>query len=171
MPGPQSESAIIPAVVALPESNRSPLPLGGVSGMPTLIQSRFGNKGNFELLTPMVIITASEIPPKRAVSLCQAPRASDSPSILFRIRPSSVYKANGSCETGQRIICFQSTAHAYKLFRARPNRIRANLSMKHRLDVHRSVARKEAQPKFRRGDRGSKSAINFLASRKIGCIR
>jgi hypothetical protein len=53
MPGPQSESAIIPAVVALPESNRSPLPLGGVSGVPTLIQSRCGNKGNFELLTPM----------------------------------------------------------------------------------------------------------------------
>ena len=53
MPGLQSESAIIPAVVALPESNRSPLPLGGVSGVPTLIQSRCGNKGNFELLTPM----------------------------------------------------------------------------------------------------------------------
>jgi hypothetical protein len=29
------------------------LPLGGVSGVPTLIQSRFGNKGNFELVTPM----------------------------------------------------------------------------------------------------------------------
>src|SRR5260370_33527846 len=39
-------------------------------------------------------------PPQRAVSMCQAPRASDPPSILFRIRPSSVYKANGSCETG-----------------------------------------------------------------------
>ena len=53
MPGLESESAIIPTVVALPESNRSPLPLGGVSGVPILIQSRFGNKGNFELLTPM----------------------------------------------------------------------------------------------------------------------
>jgi hypothetical protein len=27
----------------------------------------------------------------------------------------------------QRIICFQSTAHAYKLFRARPNRIKPAL--------------------------------------------
>ena len=53
MPGLEFESAILPAVVALPESNRSPLPLGGVSGVPTLIQSRCGNKGNFELLTPM----------------------------------------------------------------------------------------------------------------------
>jgi hypothetical protein len=53
MPGLESESAIIPTVMALPESNRSPLPLGGVSGVPILIQSRFGNKGNFELLTPM----------------------------------------------------------------------------------------------------------------------
>ena len=53
MPGLESESAIIPTVVALPESNRSPLPLGGVSGVPILIQSPFGNKGNFELLTPM----------------------------------------------------------------------------------------------------------------------
>src|SRR6201993_4055322 len=53
MPGLESESAIIPTVVALPESNRSPLPLGGVSGLPTLIQSCCGNKGNFELLTPM----------------------------------------------------------------------------------------------------------------------
>jgi hypothetical protein len=53
MPGLESESAILPAVVALPESNRSPLPLGGVSGVPTLIQSRCGNKGNFELVTPM----------------------------------------------------------------------------------------------------------------------
>ena len=53
MPGLESESPIIPTVVALPESNRSPLPLGGVSGVPTLIQSRCGNKGNFELLTPM----------------------------------------------------------------------------------------------------------------------
>ena len=42
-----------PTIVALPESNRWPLPLGGVSGAPTLIQSRCGNKGNFELLTPM----------------------------------------------------------------------------------------------------------------------
>src|SRR5260370_3546074 len=49
----QSESPIIPTVVALPESNRWPLPLGGVSGVPVLIQSRSGNKGNFELLTPM----------------------------------------------------------------------------------------------------------------------
>ena len=53
MPGLESESAITPRVMALPESNRSPLPLGGVSGVPTLIQSRCGNKGNFELLTPM----------------------------------------------------------------------------------------------------------------------
>ena len=53
MPGLEFESAFIPRVVALPESNRSPLPLGGVSGMPTLIQSRCGTKGNFELLTPM----------------------------------------------------------------------------------------------------------------------
>src|SRR5271166_1565908 len=29
------------------------LPLGGVSGVPTLIQSRFGDKGHFELVTPM----------------------------------------------------------------------------------------------------------------------
>lgn len=54
MPELETVSRIIPALVGLPESNRSPLPLGGVSGVPTLIQSRCGKKGNFELVTPMV---------------------------------------------------------------------------------------------------------------------
>ena len=59
MQGLESESAFIPRVVALPESKRSPLPLGGVSGVPTLIQSRCGNKGNFELLTRIIGATTT----------------------------------------------------------------------------------------------------------------